>query len=115
MSARADAVSARHSARRSDLGRALIKQPDLLVLNRPVNALDAPPASGDCRKCDEVHRCAGQDVTAVVWVLSNPAFSSYFDTICVFDGGQLVEQGREMILKRATEHSPSFWQAEGCL
>jgi putative ABC transport system ATP-binding protein len=74
------------------LGRALIKQPDLLVLNRPVSALDGRQQALIVESVMKF--IDAQDKTpAVVWVLSNPAFSSYFDTICVFDGGQLVEHG----------------------
>jgi putative ABC transport system ATP-binding protein len=74
------------------LGRALIKQPDLLVLNRPVNALDARQQAGVVENVMKFIE-AQDKVTAVVWVLSSPSLSSYFDTVCVFDGGQLVEQG----------------------
>jgi putative ABC transport system ATP-binding protein len=74
------------------LGRALIKQPDLLVLNRPVSALDARQQAGIVESVMKFIE-AQDKVTAVVWVLSSPALSSYFDTVCVFDGGQLVEHG----------------------
>lgn len=74
------------------LGRAIIKQPDLLVLNRVLASLDA---GQQAIVVEHVMRLVtSQDnPPTVVWVLSNAALSSHFDTICVFAEGKVAEMG----------------------
>ncbi|MBB4567149.1 ABC transporter ATP-binding protein [Rhizobium leucaenae] len=75
-----------------NLGRALLKQADYLICNRPLPALDH-------RVQDQIARAilTGLDrseyAPAVIWVLSNPGFAELFDRVLVFDRGSLVESG----------------------
>jgi putative ABC transport system ATP-binding protein len=81
------------------LARALIKQPDLLVLNRPLSALDGRQQAEIIGQV--LDYVSGQAVRpAVVWVLSDSHACGSFEEIAVLDGGRIVETGkREALLK----------------
>ncbi|MGI9512035.1 MAG: ABC transporter transmembrane domain-containing protein [Anderseniella sp.] len=89
------------SVQRQKLGlaRALIKQPDLLILNRPLSALDGRQQAvilGDVMK----YVARQSNKPAVVWVVSDAALASDFDEICVMAGGKILETGkRETLLE----------------
>ena len=82
------------------LGRAIIKQPDLLVLNRVIGALDARQQAA---VVNDVMRLvnAQEDPPTVVWVLTNASLASHFDTVCVVAEGKVVEFGnREQLAQK---------------
>lgn len=88
------------TAQRQKVGlcRALLKQPDLLVLNRVVSAQDMRQQAaivGNVMRLVE----AREDRPAVIWVLAHAGLASHFDTVCVFNGGKLAEQGPRMSLE----------------
>jgi putative ABC transport system ATP-binding protein len=74
------------------LARALLKQPDLLVLNKPVTSLDARQQAGVIEAVLKLVN-AQDKPPAVVWVLSTAGLASYFDTVYVFESGRIVEHG----------------------
>jgi putative ABC transport system ATP-binding protein len=74
------------------LGRAIIKQPDLLVFNRVLSALDGRQQATVIR---DVMRLisAQKDPPAVVWVLANAEHAVLFDKVCVLTEGKVAEVG----------------------
>jgi putative ABC transport system ATP-binding protein len=72
------------------LARALIKRPDILIVNRALSALDKQSQSQIISKVVEAlsKRHAG-----VVWVLANADLAMVFDRVVVMSHGQIVEQG----------------------
>jgi putative ABC transport system ATP-binding protein len=73
---------------RTAIARAVLKRPDLLILNEATNALDGP-AQG---KVTEGIRMefAGR---GVVWALHRASLARNFDRVLVMSGGKLQEQG----------------------
>jgi putative ABC transport system ATP-binding protein len=73
------------------LARALIKQPDLLIVNRALTALGT---DGQRRIIDEVLRLAGGAEGrpfGVVWVLASPDLAGEFQSVLEFDKGALTQ------------------------
>ena len=70
------------------LARALLKRPDILIVNDALAVLDGP---SQARLLDRVldHR-AGH---GVIWTLQRPNSADRFDRVLVMDGGRVVEQG----------------------
>jgi putative ABC transport system ATP-binding protein len=80
---------------RAAIARALLKRPDLLILNEATTALDGPAQA----KVTEGLRCemAGR---GVIWVLHRASLARTFDRILVMSGGKLAEQGSYAELDR---------------
>ena len=74
---------------RAAIARALLKRPDLLVLNEATTALDGPAQV----KVTEGLRqeMAGR---GLIWVLHRASLARGFDRVLVMSGGRLQEQGR---------------------
>jgi ABC-type multidrug transport system fused ATPase/permease subunit len=74
---------------RTAIARALLKRPDLLILNEATAALDGPAQA-------KVGEGVRQDMAGrgLVWVLHRASLARDFDRILVMSGGRLVEQGR---------------------
>lgn len=70
------------------LARALLKRPDLLILNDPFAALDLGAQS---RLIEAVLKGAGQ--RPVIWTLQRPSLARLFDRVVVMDNGHIVDQG----------------------
>ncbi|NND48733.1 MAG: ATP-binding cassette domain-containing protein [Rhizobiales bacterium] len=75
------------------LARALLKRPDLIVVNRALSALD--PASQD-EIIKNVRQAVSSDGrrTAIFWVVARPEMAKLFDIALVFEEGRLVRQGQ---------------------
>ncbi len=73
------------------LARTLIKRPDMLVLNRPLTALDRQSQS---QIISQVLEDAKASDRGVVWVVANADMAVEFERILVMADGHLVEQGR---------------------
>jgi len=71
------------------LARALIKKPELLVLNDPLSALD--PASQE-EITDGVLDAYRE--RALVWVVNRAELAKRFDNVIVMDSGKVIEQGQ---------------------
>ncbi len=92
------------------LARALLKRPDLLVVNRGLSTLGVRSQQGIMeRVLAEAAGSDGQPGFAVYWALSTPALAKAFDRVIVFHDGQVAEQGepatllaRESRFKRLT-------------
>ena len=82
------------SAQRQKLGlaRALLKQPDFLIVNRALAALDRNSQEKIINQI--VESAKHSDVSCgILWVLASPALSMSFDRVLVMDQGRLVEDG----------------------
>ncbi|MFQ5625543.1 MAG: ATP-binding cassette domain-containing protein, partial [Methyloligellaceae bacterium] len=83
------------------LARALIKRPDLLIINKGFVALSA---NQQTQMVDQVLKSVknsgGEAQTGVFWVLENPDLAAKFEQVLVFSEGKLVEQGEPKELKR---------------
>ncbi|NIA71661.1 ATP-binding cassette domain-containing protein [Pelagibius litoralis] len=70
------------------IGRALLKQPDILIVNEAASVLDRASQIRLIDNILEMRRGRG-----VVWTLQRPDLASRFETILVMGDGRLVEQG----------------------
>jgi putative ABC transport system ATP-binding protein len=71
------------------LARAILKRPDLLIVNRAISALESAAQEKTVRNVLEYARSAGGPGIAVFWVLSNPAHARWFDRVITFENGRL--------------------------
>lgn len=81
-----------------DVARALLKQADYLVFNRPLQALDQRQQENILRKV-LAQAQGGDRRPAVIWALPNAAMAKFFDRVIVFDGGAPVEDGTHETLQ----------------
>lgn len=70
------------------LGRALIKKPDLLVVNLALAALDQ---ASQTKILQQVRR--NRDGKGLLWIVARPSMAIGFDRVLVMDGGRIIEQG----------------------
>lgn len=87
------------------LARALLKQPDFLIVNQGLNTLDTRSQQ---RIIETVlAKSKGRDGHrfGVIWSPMNVAFSSLFDRVLVFENGALVADGKPDELR---EQSPAY-------
>jgi putative ABC transport system ATP-binding protein len=78
------------SVQRQKLGlaRALLKQPDVLIVNEAVAVMDGATQS---RLLESVLKArAGR---GVIWTLQRPSMADHFQRLVVMQGGRVVEQG----------------------
>ena len=78
-----------------DLARALIKRPDILILNEATALLDAGAQS---RVMENI--LAARRGQSVVWMLHRPSLARSFDRVLVMRSGRIVEQGLAAELTR---------------
>jgi putative ABC transport system ATP-binding protein len=71
-----------------DLARALIKRPDILVLNEATALLDA---GAQARIMENI--LAARRGQSVIWMLHRPSLARSFDRVLVMRSGRIVEQG----------------------
>jgi len=71
------------------IARALLKRPELLILNEATTALDGPTQA---KVMERVTReCDGR---GLVWVLHRASLARHFDRVVVMSEGRVAEQGR---------------------
>ena len=70
------------------LARALIKQPDVLVVNEAVAVMDG---STQTRLLDKI--LAFRKGKGIIWTLQRPSMAEHFERLIVMQGGRAVEQG----------------------
>lgn len=75
---------------KASLARALLKRPDLLVLNEATAALDG---SSQTRVLQGLKQEFAAHTGAVFWSAHQLELASHFDNVLVIDGGRLVGQG----------------------
>src|SRR6266446_3487735 len=92
---------------RTAIARALLKRPDLLILNEATTALDGPAQA----KASEGLRqeMAGR---GLFWVLHRASLSRNFDRVMVMSGGKLQEQGRPSELDQKNSLTALLMAAE---
>ncbi len=73
---------------RAAIARALLKRPDLLILNEATTALDGQAQA-------KVSEGIRQDMAGrgLIWVLHRASLARDFDRVLVMSGGKLQEQG----------------------
>jgi len=83
------------------LARALVKRPDLLIVNRALASLDANAQDVIVKRVLEYSRADGGPGFAVFWVLSHAGSGHYFDKVLTFEGGRMTKS--EDLTKAAKE------------
>ena len=78
-----------------DLARALVKRPDILVLNEATALLDA---GAQARVMENI--LAARQGQSVIWMLHRPSLARSFDRVLVMRAGRIVEQGSAAELVR---------------
>lgn len=76
------------------LARALLKRPDILIVNQGLNSLSSKQHSDMIEMClnRKVHD-ETDDKMGVIWALMNSGFAESFERILIFEDGELVEDG----------------------
>ena len=74
---------------RAAIARALLKRPDLLILNEATTALDAAAQGAVTEGLRQ--EMAGR---GLIWVLHRASYARSFDRVLVMSAGKLQEQGR---------------------
>jgi len=92
---------------RAAIARAVLKRPDLLILNEATSALDGPAQSKVMDGLREELAARG-----LVWVLHRASLARGFDRILVVSNGKLAEQGRPTELDDKTSLSAMLMAAE---
>ena len=72
------------------LGRAILKRPDFLVVNRALAALDANAQDAIVTRVLDSARSEDGPGFATFWVLNNPGSAQWFDRVLQFEGGRLT-------------------------
>ena len=75
------------------LARALLKRPDMLIVNRSLSALDKASQLDIVSRVLEDADENGAPGYGVVWMLANAQLASLFDHVIVMNEGQVAEQG----------------------
>ena len=73
------------------LARALLKRSDLLVLNRPLSALDGETQRETIGRVLASRKSLGIEAQSILWVLSNAEHAELFDRIVTFGDGKLTD------------------------
>jgi putative ABC transport system ATP-binding protein len=73
------------------LGRALMKRPDMLIVNRALAALDANAQDATVTRVLDYSRATGGPHFTVFWVLSHPGAGQWFDRVLTFENGKIAK------------------------
>jgi putative ABC transport system ATP-binding protein len=84
------------------LGRALVKRPDLLIVNRALAALDGNAQDATVTRVLDFARGEGGPGFATFWVLSHPGAGQWFDRVLTFENGRIAKS--EVRAKAGEEH-----------
>jgi putative ABC transport system ATP-binding protein len=90
------------------LARALLKRPDLLIVNRALAALDANAQDATVTRVLDFARSPGGPSFAIFWVLSHPASGQWFDRVLTFESGRIAsseERTAEVSEQRPLVHA----------
>jgi putative ABC transport system ATP-binding protein len=85
------------------LARALLKRPDILILNKPLSALDIRAQEQAVRAVLKEGREEGRKPT-ILWILASPSLAGEFDRVVVLDRGTSVEDGSydDLVARKGT-------------
>ena len=75
------------------LARALLRRPDLLIINRSLSALDRTAQAAIMKRILSEPIGPKGGASGVLWILSNPSHASQFDRVLVMHEGRLIEDG----------------------
>lgn len=81
------------------LARALLKAPDLLVVNEALSTLDS---ASERRLIGNVRRLMAS--RGIIWILGRVQLAELFDSVMVLERGRLLEQGSFESLQQSNEH-----------
>jgi putative ABC transport system ATP-binding protein len=73
------------------LARALVKRPDLLIVNRALAALDGNAQDAMVTRVLDYSRAEGGPGFAIFWVLSHPGPEQWFDRVLTFENGRIAK------------------------
>jgi putative ABC transport system ATP-binding protein len=73
------------------LARALIKRPDLLIVNRALAALDANAQDATVTRVLDYARSPDGPGFAIFWVLSHAGSGQWFDRVLTFENGRITK------------------------
>ncbi|MFW6076279.1 MAG: ABC transporter transmembrane domain-containing protein [Hyphomicrobiales bacterium] len=74
-------------------GRALLRKPDLLIVNRALTALDRPSQNAIMKRVLGALSGDGGGKTGIVWTTPVPSMAMDFERVIVMDSGHVVEDG----------------------
>jgi putative ABC transport system ATP-binding protein len=72
------------------LGRAILKRPDVLIVNRSLAALDGNAQDATVTRVLDYSRADDGPHFAIFWVLSHPAAGQWFDRVLTFENGRIA-------------------------
>jgi putative ABC transport system ATP-binding protein len=81
------------------LARALMKAPDLLVVNEALSSLDA---SSERRLINNVRNTMGE--RGVLWILGRVQLAELFDSVLIMERGKLLDKGPFAEMQENNEH-----------
>jgi len=73
------------------LGRAIVKRPDVLIVNRALAGLDGNAQDAMVTRVLDYSRAEGGPHFAVFWVLSHPGAGQWFDRVLTFENGRVAK------------------------
>jgi ABC-type multidrug transport system fused ATPase/permease subunit len=81
------------------LARALLKAPDMLVINEALSSLDP---SSERRLIENVRNAMRQ--RGILWILGRVQLAEQFDTVMVMERGKLLDKGSYDEMQQSNEH-----------
>ena len=81
------------------LARALLKSPDLLIVNEALSSLDQ---ASERRLIDNVRNLMAD--RGILWILGRVQLAEYFETIMVMERGRLIDSGSYAEMQERSEH-----------
>lgn len=82
------------------LARAILKKPDILIVNQGMNTLGAREQERIIKMALEKASTGENQAGGIIWVPMNPAFAELFDRVLVFEDGVLVADAPAGELKK---------------
>ena len=87
------------------LARALVKRPDLLIVNRALAALDGNAQDATVTRVLDFARAEGGPGFAIFWVLSHPGAGQWFDRVLTFENGRIARSEVRAVQAAEEDHT----------
>jgi putative ABC transport system ATP-binding protein len=84
--------------------RALLRNPDILIVNRALTALDRPSQNAIMKRVLGALSGDGGRKTGIVWTTPVPSMAMDFERVIVMDNGRVVEDGPPNELLKSEGH-----------